>query len=317
MPNKQYQEIEIAKIVVPEKRATATFTKAQHRELKASITENGFNIPILVKPLPEGRYELIDGLHRIQIVNEMGWSKIPAMIIAADEKKAAILNFLANTARGTQNPVDVAEALDRTKQAGATVEELAAATGHTKDWVEFYLILVKLPAVHKDALRQGVLKTGVVKEALRLPRPEDTDMLLGEAIQMGWTVGQVKTIVDRYVADERVKQFRKGELTKPEELPKFDTKRLIQYDECMTCKRKVPKGQTWMKVICNDCLTLLTYLTGNLGDPKEALDTVYKALSLKMQKDKFDKLKEKFEPKTKKEQPPAPPESGFPGPTSG
>jgi len=317
MEDKQYQEIEIDKIIIPEKRARATFTPSQEAELKASIKESGFNIPILVRPLAEGKYELIDGEHRIKVVKEMGWSKIPAIVTGADENKATILNFLANTARGNQNPMDVAEALAKTSQAGLSTEELAAATGHTKDWVEFYLLLVKLPDVHKEALRKGVLTVGVVKEALRMPTPELTDSLLTEAIQMGWTVEQAKNVVDAYVAQEEVKQFKKGELTEPGELPEFDTSKLTQYDECMTCGRKVPRGNTWMKVICNDCLNLLTYLTKNLGNPKEALDIVYKALSEKMEREKFEELKRKFEPEAKKKEAPPSEEHKPPFPISG
>jgi ParB family chromosome partitioning protein len=313
----QFQEIEISKIVIPEKRATATFTKEQHDELKASILTNGFTVPILVRPLPDGKYELIDGLHRTEMVKELGWTKIPAIITSADEKKASILNILANTARGSQNPVDIAEMLDKTLKSGATIDELAAATGHTKDWVEFYLTLVKLPDVYKDALRQGVLKVGVVREAFRMPTPELTDAALAEAIKMGFTVEQMKTIVDRYIADEAVKRFKKGELTSPEELPKFDTTRLLEYDDCMICKRKVPRGQTWMKVICNDCLTLTQYLVDNLRNPKEALDYVYKALKRQMEYERYLKLKEQFEPEVKKEEQKKPESSTPPFPTSG
>jgi ParB family chromosome partitioning protein len=313
----QYQEIEIDKIIIPEKRATATFTQEQHDELKASILTNGFTVPILVRPLEDGNYELIDGLHRTQIVRELGWTKIPAIITSADEKKASILNILANTARGSQNPMDIAEMLDKTLQAGATIDELAAAIGHTKDWVELYLMLVKLPDVYKDALRQGVLKVGVVKEALRMPTPQLTDAALAEAIKMGFTIDQMKTIVDRYIADEAVKQFKKGELTSPDELPKFDTSKLLEYDDCMICKRKVPRGHTWMKVICDDCLNLTTYLIDNLGDPKEALDYVYKALKRQMEYEKYMELKKQFEGEIKKEDEEKNQSNTPPFPTSG
>lgn len=317
MDDKQFQQIEITKIIIPEKRSRATFTPEQEAELKASIETLGFHIPILVRPLAEGKYELIDGEHRIKVVKKMGWTKIPAIVSTTDDNKAAILNFLANTARGTQNPVDIAEALDRTKQAGLSIEELSAATGHTKDWVEFYLTIVKLPDVYKDALRIGKLKVGHIKEAFKLPKPTDTDQLLGEIIKTGFSVIAVKTIVDRYLQDEKVKQFKKGELKEPGELPDFDTSRLIQYDDCMICHLKVPRGSTWMKVICNDCLALLTYLIENVGPSKEALDIVYKALKEKTEREKFEKLKQKFEPKVKKTEIPPQKDSGFSGPISG
>jgi len=123
-----------------EKRARATFTDEQFEELKASIKTHGFTIPILVRKLDNGKYELIDGEHRIMAAKELGYTKVPAVITGGDEKKVTLLNVLANTARGTQNPMDVAEALSRAYKAGATIEELAAATGHTESWVKLYLI---------------------------------------------------------------------------------------------------------------------------------------------------------------------------------
>jgi len=317
MEDKEYQEIEISKIVIPENRARSTFTPEQEAELRASIKEHGFYIPILVRPIGEDKYELIDGEHRIKIVKEMGWTKIPAIISTTDEKKATILNFLANTARGTQNPMDVAEALAKTKEAGLSIEELAAATGHTKDWVEFYLQLVKLPDVYKDALRQGVLKVGHVKEALRLPTPEHVDQILGEIIKTGFSVTATKAIVDRYVADELVKQYKKGEITEPEKLPAFDTSRLIQYDDCMSCKRKIPKGHTWMKVICEDCWELLMYVLNIFGDPRTAMEDLYKVLKEYKEMQEYKKLKQKFEPEVKKTETQPEKESGFPGPIAG
>ena len=302
MEEKQYQEIEIDKIIIPESRARATFNETQAKELRASIEEHGFNVPILVRPIADGKYELIDGEHRIQVVKEMGWTKIPAIITSTDENKATILNFLANTARGSQNPMDVAEALAKTAQAGLSTEELAAATGHTKEWVEFYLVLVKLPEIYKDALRKGILTVGVVEQALRMPTPELTDQVLSEAIQMGWTVSQAKNVVDAYVAQEEVKQFKKGEIIKPEELPEFDSTKLIQYDTCMACGRKVPRGHTWMKVVCEDCWNLLTWITHNIGEPKEAQKIIYEALNEKIEREKYLELKKKYEPETKKEE---------------
>ena len=57
----KYEEIPIEKIIIPEQRARATFTEEQYNELKASIQTHGFTIPILVRDLGDGTYELIDG----------------------------------------------------------------------------------------------------------------------------------------------------------------------------------------------------------------------------------------------------------------
>ena len=317
MNDKQYQEIEIDKIIIPEERARATFTPEQEAELKASIEQNGFTIPILVRPVAEGKYELIDGEHRIKAVTAMGWTKIPAIITTTDEKRAAVLNFLANTARGTQNPIDISEALNRANEAGATIEELAAATGHTKDWVEFYLMLKKLPEVYYNALKNLELQVGAVKEAFRLPTPEDIDAILGAALLHKWPVSTVKIAVDNRLDELRLARERAKELGEPVTTPEIRPEQLIQYDDCMICHAKVQRGQTWMKVICNPCLDLLNYLLDIFGDPKTAIQEVYEALKDYKERQDYLRLKQKIEPEIKKEETPPSSQPKPPFPISG
>ena len=81
------KEIPIDKIIIPEQRARASFTEEQHQELMASIKNYGFTVPILVQDNKDGTYTLIDGEHRTLIAKELGYEKIPAVIVEADTKK--------------------------------------------------------------------------------------------------------------------------------------------------------------------------------------------------------------------------------------
>ena len=273
------ESIPISKIIIPQERARATFTEEQHQELLASIKTHGFTVPILVMRNNDGTYTLIDGEHRVQVAKELGYKEVPAVVVEADTKKAIMLNVLANTARGTQNPMDVAECLKRAMEAGATVEELAAATGHTESWVKLYLTLNELPDVYKDALRNGKLKIGHIKEALRLPTLEEIDAALGTALNLGWTVSQLKYYVDLRL--EAWKEAQSKGLEKPPEPPPTPTEaqRLIQYRDCMFCGRKIPVQEMEMNIMCHDCAILLKYITSQIGTGKEAMNTIYNALS--------------------------------------
>jgi len=274
------EEIPIDKIKIPEERARSSFTEEQHAELKASIQQHGFTIPILVKPLPDGSYELIDGEHRIQVAKGLGFEKIPAVITDADEKKATLLNILANTARGTQNPMDVAEALRRAYEGGATIEELAAATGHQTRWVKLYLTLTELPEEYKQALREGKLKVGHIEEAMRLPNPVEIDAALQSALVHGWNVKVLKYYVEQRMADlQRAQAAGNREFLETPPTPQY-AETLVSYGDCMICKRKVNRADLSMPTICADCRTLLEYIVSQLGDPREAMQTIYNALNL-------------------------------------
>lgn len=274
------EDIPLDDIIIPEERARATFTDEQFQELKASIEKNGFTIPILVRQLPDGKYELIDGEHRIQVVKELGWEKIPAVISELDDTRATLLNILANTARGTQNPMDVAEALRRAYEAGADIKELAAATGHTESWVKLYLTLTELPDVYKEALRNGQLKVGHIQEAMRLNDPVEIDAALQSALTLGWNVKVLKYYVDQRLADlQRAQEAGDREFLETPPTPQY-AQELVMYGDCMTCKRKVNRNDLYMPTICADCRALLEWIVDQLGNPKEAMQTIYNALNL-------------------------------------
>lgn len=276
------EEIEIDKIVIPEHRARATFSKEQFEELIASIKTHGFTVPILVSPRGDGTYTLIDGEHRIAAAKELGMKKVPAVITQGDEKKINLLNILANTARGTQNPMDVAEALKRAYDSGATIKELAAATGHTESWVKLYLTLVDLPDEYKQALREGRLKVGHIQEAMRLMDPIEIDAALQSALVHNWTVSVLKYYVDqRKEALEQAKQRGDLEFLEKPPTPEY-AKEVVTYGECSVCHRKVNRADLRMPVICEDCYTFLQWIIDQLGDPKTAMQTCYNALSFYM-----------------------------------
>jgi len=274
------EEIPIGDIIIPEERARATFTPEQQEELKASIEKNGFTIPILVRAVEGGKYELIDGEHRIQVVSELGWDKIPAVVSELDDTRATLLNILANTARGSQNPMDVAEALKRAYEAGADEKELAAATGHSESWVRLYLTLTDLPEHYKEALRDGTLKVGHVQEAMRLGDVVEIDAALQSAMQLGWNVKVMKYYVEQRMADLARAQAAGDRETLDTPPTTEYAQTLVQYGDCMTCKRKVNRADLSMPTVCPDCRNLLEWVVEQLGDPKEAMQTIYNALNV-------------------------------------
>ena len=275
----EVQEIKIEDIIIPKERVRATFTEEQYQELKASIEKHGFYIPILVKKIEDGKFELIDGEHRIEIMKELGKEKIPAVIVDGDDKKATMLNILSNTARGSQNPMDVAEALRRAYEAGARVAELAAAVGHTDDWVRLYLTLTELPDQYKQALREGKITPSHVKEALRLDDDREILSALDSAITLGWTTRVLKYYVDQRKAElERLGAAGKDGFVEAPPTVEY-AQQVVQYADCMTCKRKVNRNDMYMPAICADCRALLEWIVQQLGDPKEAMQTIYNALN--------------------------------------
>lgn len=273
------EEIPLSDIVIPEERVRATFSDEQQEELKASIEKHGFYIPIMVKPQEDGKFELIDGEHRINIVRDLGWESIPAVIADTDENKSTMLNILANTARGKQNPMDVAEALRRAYDAGNEVDALAAATGHQQSWVKLYLTLTELPEDYQEALRKGELKVGHIQEAMRLPSPEEIESCLNSAYVLGWNVKVTKHFVDERLQQIEDKKRRGGEGTMETPPTPDEAARMIEWRTCTACDRKVKREEIRLPPICEDCRTLLLYICDQFENPNDAMEEIFNAVN--------------------------------------
>lgn len=273
------EDIPLEKITIPNERVRATFTPEQEEELKASIEKHGFYIPIMVQPLEDGQYELIDGEHRVNIVSEMGWETIPAVITEQDSQKASMLNILANTARGDQNPMDVAEALKRAYDQGAEIEELASATGHQSSWVKLYLTFTELPQTYQDALRKGELKVGHLQEALKLQDPTEIDAALNTAWALKWKVSEMAAYV-KTRTEEMKEAEAKGDRETLEEPPSFEeAAAMVEYRTCQACQGKVKREEVRMPSICEHCRTLLMYITDQIGTGEEAMEEIANAVN--------------------------------------
>ena len=67
--------------------------------LKESIRRNGLLQPIVIRPRPGGRYELIAGERRWRVVQMLGWETIAAVIRVVDDLTAHLLGQIENDAR--------------------------------------------------------------------------------------------------------------------------------------------------------------------------------------------------------------------------
>ena len=272
--------IPVTKIVVPDERARARYTPEQKVYLRASLGKYGQLSDILVRPLLDGRYELIDGESRLKELVEAGAPQVDVKVLDLDNRDASLVNLLMNVARGEQDPMGVSLVLGKALEAGMTEEEISAATGHTPAWVKFMLMLRNLPPVYQDALREDRLKVTHIREASRLPNPKEMDAALGAAIRFGWNTAVMKNYVDNrtreYVAAEELKKRTGVEVPPPSPEPV----RLARYAQCLVCGEMVEKERLNLPRVCDECYTFAKYAVSQVGKGDPGMQQLYKALEL-------------------------------------
>jgi len=125
--------------------------KAGLADLTASVREHGVLQPILVRPEPGGRYELIAGERRWRAARAAGLDAIPALIENIDDETALEIAVIENLQREDLSPLD--EALIYAKmihQHGYSIRKLAQKLGKDKGYLENRLRLADAPPEIRD-----------------------------------------------------------------------------------------------------------------------------------------------------------------------
>jgi ParB family chromosome partitioning protein len=129
-------------------------------ELTASIKEHGVLQPILVRPLPNNRYQLVAGERRWRAATAAGLHAIPAMIEEIDDNTALEIAIIENLQREDLSPLDEAKIYDKMiREHGYSIRRLAQKLGKDKGYLENRLRLADAPpeiqelvSVRKDTL---------------------------------------------------------------------------------------------------------------------------------------------------------------------
>jgi ParB family chromosome partitioning protein len=161
--------------------------------LAASLEERGVLQPVLVRPLPGGRYELIAGERRWRAARLAGLDQIPAIIRHHDDAASIELAVIENMAREDLNPLEEARAcLALVDELGLTREDVGRRVGRSRVAVSNLIRLLDLPEEALELIERGELSEGHGR-ALLLARDNDARRRLArDAAAAGWSVREVE-----------------------------------------------------------------------------------------------------------------------------
>lgn len=156
-----------------------TFSEESLGELADSIREHGVLQPLLVRPMPNGRYQLIAGERRWRAARMAGLRDLPVVIREMSDIEAMQLALIENLQREDLNPVEEALGYRQLIEAcDLTQEKVAASVGKSRPAVANALRLLSLPEPVLEMVRGGSISPGHAKALLSL---EDEGMILENA----------------------------------------------------------------------------------------------------------------------------------------
>ena len=84
-------EIPLTSLVAYSKHPFKPYPKDKFDALVKSIEDNGLQQPIIVRSLLPGKYEILAGHNRASAYRDIGYDKIPAIIVSVNDDQAAII----------------------------------------------------------------------------------------------------------------------------------------------------------------------------------------------------------------------------------
>ena len=173
------------------------------QELADSIRQQGVMQPVVVRPIAEGRYELIAGERRWRATQMAGLDSIPAIIRDVPDEAAIAMALIENIQREDLNPIEEAIALQRLQQEfELTQQQVADAVGKSRVSITNLLRLMSLPEDVKLMLERGDLEMGHARALLGLPAEQQT-VAARQVVAKGLTVRQTEALVRQWLSPKR------------------------------------------------------------------------------------------------------------------
>ena len=154
--------------------------------LASSVRAQGLLQPVVVRPRPEGGWELIAGERRWRAAKDAGLPNVPALIRSADDRDSLLLSLVENVAREQLSPVEEARAyavlLD---EFGLTLGGVAERVGKAKSTVSNRVRLLELPEDVLWMLARGDLTERHARAVLAVPDREGQKKLAKRIVEQG------------------------------------------------------------------------------------------------------------------------------------
>jgi ParB family transcriptional regulator, chromosome partitioning protein len=185
----ELRELEVTQIEPNPDQPRAKFDAASLDALAGSIGSVGVLQPLIVRPLDDGRYELVAGERRWRAAQKAGIDRVPAVVRTSPEDERLQAALIENMVREDLNPVEEARACAAlVDDLGISKEELARRVGRSRAAISNLIRLLDLPDSVLALLARGDLSEGHGRAILQIADQERRARIAKQAAVEGWSV---------------------------------------------------------------------------------------------------------------------------------
>ncbi len=190
-------------------------------ELAESIKAQGIMQPVLVRPVGEGRYEIIAGERRTRAARLAGLDEVPVLVKEVPDEAAAAMALIENIQREDLNPLEEAQGIARlVNEFQLTHEQAAQAVGRSRSAASNLLRLLNLAEPVQQMLMAGDLDMGHARALLPLEGAQQI-LVAAEVVGKKLNVRETERLVARTAA-ARQKPLLRIAKEKPRDIARIE-----------------------------------------------------------------------------------------------
>lgn len=176
--------------------------------LAQSIRQNGIIQPIAVRVNEKGQYELISGERRLRASRLVGITRIPCIIMEANDSKSALFALIENIQRTDLSFFEEAVAIDKLiNEYGMSRDEVCKKLGKAPPTVSNKLRLLRLPEEIRLKIVQENLTERHARALLRLNNLSQIQRALSIISEKRLNVEESERLIDQILnSDSRRRQ---------------------------------------------------------------------------------------------------------------
>ena len=247
----ELMDIDMAMVVPTEAQPRQSFKEDTIKELAESIEKNGLLQPIVVRPMANGKYQIIAGERRYRAFKKLGRTMIPAIVRDYEDEEVDKLQLVENVQREDLNPYDEAIAYLKLKEKyGLKQDDIAKAVGKSRPYISNMTRILSLEDEILEMLKNGEITVSHAKLILSVDTKEERLKLAHRIKDAGLTVKK---------AEEKTRKPKKA---KPEDIYIKDIReRLEEFLSTKVAIRHTKRGGSiTIDYYTDDDLTRLTDL---------------------------------------------------------
>ena len=191
-----YAEVDPSLITPNPRQPREVFDPDELEGLSVSLVDVGMLQPLVVRPLADGRYELVAGERRLRAAHLAGLATVPVLIRHTEDAHLLKEALVENIHRVQLNPLEEAAAYQQLlEEFGVTQEELATRLGRSRPTVSNTIRLLQLPPSVQRRVAAGVLSAGHARALLAIPDPSRQSTLAERIVAEGLSVRATEELV--------------------------------------------------------------------------------------------------------------------------